>query len=159
MISRVRGCIKFFRMFAHVQLTLANLTNNDITQMPRTELNVFRDGDDKPFLDWLDSLRKGDERGRIKMIAMVGRLQLFGSELRRPSADLLRDGIYELRARIGTVNFRAFYFFCGSNVACLSHGIKKKGDVPDADIEMALRHKKLVETNREEHTVEWEIPR
>ena len=39
--------------------------------------------------------------------------------------DLLRNGIYELRAKVGTVNYRVLYFFCGSNVACLSHGLTK----------------------------------
>jgi hypothetical protein len=35
----------------------------------------------------------------------------MGHELRRPEADFLRDGIYELRASLGGVHHRILYFF------------------------------------------------
>ncbi|MEH1871881.1 type II toxin-antitoxin system RelE/ParE family toxin [Nostoc sp.] len=35
----------------------------------------------------------------------------YGFELRRPAADLLRDGIYELRAKHVRVQYRILYFF------------------------------------------------
>lgn len=43
----------------------------------------------------------------------IERLRDLGHELRRPEADLLRDGIYELRVRLGTLNYRMLYFFHG----------------------------------------------
>jgi hypothetical protein len=38
--------------------------------------------------------------------AVIERLEEAGSELRRPTTDVLRDGIYELRAKRGHVNYR-----------------------------------------------------
>jgi putative component of toxin-antitoxin plasmid stabilization module len=84
-------------------------------------------------------------------------LASLGSELRRPLADLLQDGIYELRIRVGRVNYRILYFFCGSNIACLSHGLTKEGVVSTSDIETAIERKKLVLSSLDRYTAEWEI--
>lgn len=83
-------------------------------------------------------------------------LALFGHELRRPAADLLRDGIYELRARQGHVQYRLLYFFHGRNVAVLAHSLTKEDQVPSIDIERAIARKKLFLTNPTEHTYETE---
>ena len=53
----------------------------------------------------------------------------------------MRDGIYELRARSGNINYRLLYFFHGQNVAVLAHGLTKEAEVPTADIERALERK------------------
>ncbi|MGO9257708.1 MAG: type II toxin-antitoxin system RelE/ParE family toxin [Bryobacteraceae bacterium] len=37
----------------------------------------------------------------------------MGRELRRPEADFLRDGIYELRVSLRGVHFRILYFSTG----------------------------------------------
>ena len=58
--------------------------------------------------------------------------------------------------RVGTVNYRILYFFSGSNVVCLSHGFTKESKVPDAEIDLALRRKRLVERDRDKYTAEWE---
>src|SRR5437016_14453652 len=50
----------------------------------------------------------------------------MGHELRRPEADLLRDGIYELRASVQGVHHRVLYFFHGAAVAVVSHGIAER---------------------------------
>lgn len=71
---------------------------------------------------------------------------------RRPTADTLRDGIYELRARKGRVNYRLLYFFHGRNVAIVAHALTKEDVVPPADIERALERKKSFEANPEKHT-------
>ena len=75
--------------------------------------------------------------------------------MRRPLADSLRDGIYELRIRAGKVNYRILYFFCGPNVACVSHGITKKSAVPDREIDTAVERKALVERDLDKYTAEW----
>ena len=51
--------------------------------------------------------RQGRDKCRIK----IERLQELGFELRRAEADLLRDGIYELRVSLRRANFRILYFF------------------------------------------------
>jgi phage-related protein len=75
-----------------------------------------------------------------------------GHELRRPAADYLRDGIYELRAKRGRVNYRLLYFFHGRNVAIVAHGLTKEAAVPRADIDRALVRKRAFEADPEGHT-------
>jgi hypothetical protein len=63
--------------------------------MPRISV-VFYQGDAQtvPVLDWLDSLpAKAQDKCRVR----IERLRDLGHELRRPEADYLRDGNYELR--------------------------------------------------------------
>jgi len=43
-------------------------------------------------------------------VAGIDRLAAFGHELRRPLADLLRDGIHEIGIRKGRVNYRVVFF-------------------------------------------------
>ena len=50
----------------------------------------------------------------------------MGHELRRPEADLLRDGIYELRVSLQGVHHRILYFFQGTITAVVSHGLAKE---------------------------------
>src|SRR5438105_845168 len=65
--------------------------------MPRTNVWLYRDDDGTvPLLEWLDDLpQKVRDKCRVK----IERLRELGYELRRPEADYLRDGIYELRAK------------------------------------------------------------
>ena len=59
------------------------------------------------------------------------RLREMGRELRRPEADFLRDGIYELRVSLQGVHHRILYFFHGAVAAVVSHGlIKEAGPSP-----------------------------
>ena len=87
-----------------------------------------------------------------------GRLAELGHELRRPEADLLRDGIYELRARDGRVNYRVLYFFHGRNVAILAHALTKEDQVPKTDIDRAVRRKAAFESDPGAHSHEEDIP-
>ena len=82
----------------------------------------------------------------------------MGHELRRPSADYLRDGVYELRAKQGKVQYRILYFFNGKDIAVLGHSIvKKTSAVPNKDIELAVQRKKKFEQNPQKHTYQGEI--
>ena len=76
----------------------------------------------------------------------------FGHELRRPLADFLRDGIYELRVRKGRVNYRILYFFHGRSLAILGHALTKEDKVPRTDIERAIRRKKAFEADPARHS-------
>ena len=121
--------------------------------MPRSEVVFYQEGeDDVPVLDWLKELRRSDERAYETCVAAIERLTEFGHELRRPLADFLRDGIYELRIRKGHVNYRILYFFHGRNLAILGHALTKEDKVPKTDIERAIRRKKAFETNPARHT-------
>ena len=83
---------------------------------------------------------------------LIDRLAEQGHELRRPEADLLRDGIYELRASYQGVHYRMLYFFAGRAVVVLSHGLTKEREVPSREIDLAVDRKKKVETNFEQFT-------
>lgn len=76
----------------------------------------------------------------------------MGHKLRRPEADFLRDGIYELRVRRQRVNYRVLYFFHGKVAAILAHGLVKESEVPKAEIERAIERKKRFEENPKEHS-------
>lgn len=105
---------------------------------------------------WLAGIRRANTKAFRKCIAKIARLRMLGHELRRPEADVLRDGIYELRIRDGRVNYRIMYFFYGRNIAILGHAITKTDVVPPIEIERALLRKEAVETNPKKHIAEEE---
>jgi phage-related protein len=108
---------------------------------------------DVPVLDWLKSLLKQDRKGYANCVARISQLGELGHELRRPAADYLRDGIYELRAKHRNVQYRILYFFHGQNVAILAHALIKEGSpVPTLDIERAINRKELFEKNPDKYT-------
>jgi len=90
-----------------------------------------------PVLEWLVKLRKSDQPAYARCVAAVERLAVLGHELRRPLADLLRDGIYELRIRKGRVKYRILYFYHGPGLAILGHAITKEDVIPD---KLAVRY-------------------
>ena len=123
--------------------------------MPSAKVHFYMSGDGTvPVLDWLRHLRQQDRRGYAKCAVRIQRLAAEGHALRRPEADFLRDGIYELRARHGHVNYRILYFFHGQNVVILAHGLTKEGEVPDAEIDRARRRKTAFEENPKLHLKE-----
>jgi phage-related protein len=123
--------------------------------LPRTEVVFFQDHDGTvPLVDWLASLTAV---ARAKCRVRLDRLEELGHELRRPEGDYLRDGIYELRAKHGGVNYRMLYFFHGRTATVVSHGlVKQQAAVPSKEIENAIRRKSLFESDPHRHTF---IPR
>ena len=109
----------------------------------------YRDERGTPGLEWLKGL--GD-RAYIKGVARIERLAALGHELRRPEADYLNDGVYELRWKVGHVQFRLLYFFHGREAVVLSHGLTKEGKVPDKDIDLAIWRKASYLENPKAHT-------
>jgi phage-related protein len=104
-----------------------------------------------PVLDWLDTLpAKAQDKCRIK----IERLSELGHELRRPEADVLRDGIYELRIGLQGINYRLLYFFHGRTAAVLAHGLVKERVVPSREIDVALARKRRFEQDPARHTYE-----
>src|SRR6266487_1056655 len=84
------------------------ITNNVGRRMPRTELIFFKESDGAtPLVDWFDSLQ---QKARAKCFVRLERLEAMGHELRRPEAENLGEGIYELRAKHQGVNYRMLYF-------------------------------------------------
>jgi len=122
--------------------------------MPRVQVILYLDDDGKvPILEWLDRM---PAKIQDKCTARIKRLMDCGHELRRPEADYLRDGIYELRVRYQRVNYRLLYFFHGNRVVVLTHGLTKERLVPLAEIDRAVSLKSRFEATPESHTVRWE---
>lgn len=118
-------------------------------------VHFFRSEDGTaPVLEWLDQLRRRERRAYAKCIVRIQRLTQEGYNLRRPEADYLRDGIYELRARFGSVNYRILYFFHGQDAAILAHALTKEAEVPAAEIDRAIRRKDAFERNPDLYTYE-----
>jgi DNA-binding transcriptional regulator YiaG/putative component of toxin-antitoxin plasmid stabilization module len=84
-----------------------------------------------PLLEWLDSLVvKAQDKCRLR----IERLAEVGHGLRRPEADYLRDGVYELRVSLRGIQYRMLCFFSGNLAAVVSHGIVKERRVPPREI-------------------------
>lgn len=125
--------------------------------MPQTELIFFQDEDGSvPVRDWLEELQKKNRRAFAKCVDKIGLLSELGHELRRPHADMLREGVYELRGRSGNMNYRILYFFHGQNVAVLAHALTKEAKVPVKDIDRAIERKKAFEKDAERHSYQEE---
>ncbi len=119
--------------------------------MAQTEVFFYREpkDDSVPLLQWLEDLPM---KVQAKCVERIDRLGEMGHELRRPEADFLRDGIYELRASYQGVHYRMLYFFAGKAVVVVSHGLTKKREVPPREISQALERKQLVEADFEKFT-------
>jgi phage-related protein len=104
-------------------------------RVPHTTLVFYREANSVLFRDWLESLPVA---ARAKCLYYVTLLEAFGHELRRPVADFLRDGIYELRPTSQNVHYRILYSFVGQQVAVVSHGLAKRDVVPEVEIEKAI---------------------
>lgn len=103
-----------------------------------TEIILFAEDDGAvPLLRWLDQL---PAKAQDKCIAKIERLAALGHELRRPEADFLRNGIYELRVSLQGIHYRILYFFQGKR-AVISHGLVKTSLVPPIEIDLAVARK------------------
>ncbi len=93
-------------------------------------------------------------KARDKCYVRLERLSEMGHALRRPEADYLRDGIYELRVTLRGIHHRILYFFHGAVAAVVSHGVIKTQVVPPKEIDRAVERKKRFEANPPRHTYE-----
>jgi phage-related protein len=120
--------------------------------VPRTRVIFFREDDGScPLLEWFERL---PAKVQDKCYVRLERLREMGHELRRPEADFLRDGIYELRASLGGKHHRMLYFFFGGGAVVVSHGIVKVRVVPPKEIDRAMDRKERFESNPQGHTYE-----
>lgn len=122
--------------------------------MPKTNVVFFKDEKGRvPVLEWLDKL---PDKIEAKALVRVEELAQCGHEMRRPHADYLRDGIYELRWRHQSVNYRILYFFQNRTAVVLSHGFTKEDVVPPKELERAIKNKVLCDSNPKVYIYEGE---
>jgi phage-related protein len=104
--------------------------------------NIYYFVDEKGCKPVEEFIRALPIKERAKIFAYIMELKHQGHNLRRPMADYLGNGIYELRPK----DNRIFYFFLLKDSAVLVHAIKKKTDkIPEEDLKLCLKRKNQVE--------------
>jgi len=89
----------------------------------------------RPVEKYIDDLSPGEQ---AKMLTFIDNLEEQGPNLHRPYADLLEDGIHELRIKITGTQVRVLYFFCYKDLIILTNVFDKHTDkVPKAEIKLA----------------------
>ena len=88
-----------------------------------------------PVMEYIDNLSL---RERAKVMALVELLEEKGPNLPRPYADLLEDGIHELRIKLTGTQVRVLYFFCYQDIIVLTNVFDKHSSkVPKSEIGIA----------------------
>jgi len=73
---------------------------------------------------------------------VIYRLQCNGPKLREPHSKHLSDGIFEVRAKVGTDITQVLYFFFFGKKIVLTNGFVKKTDkTPSEEISKAKRYR------------------
>lgn len=108
--------------------------------MPRLEVEFYDLPNGKePAKDFLLSL---EPKMRAKMLWTIQLLQDNGTALRMPYSEQLEDGIFELRAKVGSDISRVLYFFFVGNKAILTNGfVKKTQKTPEAEKDKAKKYR------------------
>ena len=102
---------------------------------------IFYDRPDgtEPVREFLDSL---DVKMRAKMVREIELLAVNGPELREPYSKAIGDGIFELRAKVGTDISRVLYFFFIGRKIILTNGfIKKSNRTPSGERDKAIKYR------------------
>jgi len=102
-----------------------------------------------PIIEWLTGLPR---KAIAKCLVYLARLESEGYELRRPTADFLRDGVHELRPSLAGVHYRILYFFHDKDAVVVSHGLTKENEVPRVEIERAIDRMRRFRANPSIHT-------
>ena len=104
----------------------------------------------QPAKEFLLSL---DTKIRAKMVHIISILQDNGYELREPYSKHLSEGIFELRAKVGSDITRVLYFFYVDRKIILTNGfVKKTQKTPPKEIERAKKYRAdFLQRKAEEH--------
>lgn len=80
---------------------------------------------------------------KAKLFGLIDILEENGNQLREPYSKFLGDGIFELRAKLGSDITRILYFFYYEGRIILTHGFTKKTQkTPPSEIERAKKYRK-----------------
>ena len=101
-----------------------------------------------PVEDFLNEL---NDKMRAKMLLSIRIVREKGYQARMPYSEELEDGIFELRAKVGSDLSRVLYFFVIGRKIILTNGfIKKSQKTPKSEIERAKKYRADY-FRREEH--------
>ncbi len=101
--------------------------------MMKWKVIYYSTPDDKSeVFDFIESLL---ENNQVKVLSFIQILSENGPNLPRPYADLLIDGIHELRIKLSGNQIRILYFFCYKEFIILTNSFVKTTDkVPIKEI-------------------------
>ena len=86
-------------------------------------------------MEFIDSSKS---KNQAKILSLISYLEDLGPNLPRPYADILEDGIHELRIKLSGDQIRILYFFCYKSFIVLTHVFNKNTDkVPKSEIKKA----------------------
>jgi len=97
--------------------------------------NILYYSEDEKLSDIEIFIDSKDERNQAKIFAWLEKLAELGPNLPRPYADILVDGIHELRIKLSGSQVRILYFFCYKDYIILTNQFVKNADkVPKSEI-------------------------
>ena len=131
--------------------------------MPQVQVVFFQDENQTvPALDWLRDMKRRNPDITAKFHERIVELGSQGWEMTRPAWDTLRDGVHEMRVRIGSVNYRLLYgfhdVFGQQTIAVLVHGLTKERVVPPREIDLAVRRLAAFAADPGKHTYIRPVP-
>lgn len=95
--------------------------------------------EESPVEDFINSR---NIKNRAKILNWLEQLEAQGPNLPRPYADLIEDGIHELRIKLSGEQVRIIYFFCYGDFIILTHAFRKNTNkIPKVEIEKAKKYR------------------
>ena len=81
---------------------------------------------------------------KAKLFATIDLLEEYGNELKMPHSKPIGDGIFEIRAKIGSDITRVLYFFYYEGRIIMTNGFAKKTQkTPQEQIEKAKKYRQM----------------
>ena len=107
---------------------------------PKFDVDFYQKEDGtKPAEDFIAEL---SPKMIAKIIRLIDMLKTNGSDLREPYSKHLVDGIFEIRAQVGSDISRVLYFFMVGKKIIITHGfIKKTQKTPPFEIDRAKKYR------------------
>ena len=108
--------------------------------MRRFAIEFFdKENGSEPAKEFIFSL---DKKIRTKVLFILDILADNGYELRGPYSKHLEDGIFELRAKVGSdISSVLYFFYVGSRIVLTNGFIKKTQKTPEQQIKLAKQYR------------------
>lgn len=119
---------------------MCDISHNNRDKKDGFQVIVYsKENGETPFRDFLKGI---SPKMRTKVLWTIELLKEKGAELREPYSAPLKDGLFELRTKIGSDIIRCLYFFHKGHIVILSNGFVKKTDkTPRREIAKAKRYR------------------
>ncbi len=102
--------------------------------------NIIYYEDEKENSEVFDFINSQKTSNKAKILSWLSMLEEKGPVLPRPYADLLKDGIHELRIKVSGNQVRVLYFFCYKDFIVLTNCFtKNRKQVPEKEINKAKK--------------------